>query len=241
MKTTARQKRKYLAFDIETAKILPEDADIRAHRPLGISCAAVLFEGDEQPSLWYSVNPDRTPREKMTPGDLSDLVDYLCGQVEAGYMIVTWNGLGFDFDILAEESGRHESCRQLAIAHVDMMFHVFCEKGFAVGLDAAAKAMCSRGKTRGMNASMAPKLWAEGNSKKVLKYVTNDCKLTLEVASCCDLDGQFAWITKRGTESDFFLTGRQWLSVQEALKLPEPDTSWMTTPPWKRTRFFEWL
>ena len=33
--------RKYLVFDIETAKVLPDgEQDIKAHRPLGIACAA---------------------------------------------------------------------------------------------------------------------------------------------------------------------------------------------------------
>jgi hypothetical protein len=98
--------RKYLAFDIETSKILPDGADLRAHRPLGISCAAILAEGDDQPNLWYSVGPDGKPSPTMSLKDISELVDFLCAQVEAGYTIATWNGLGFDFDILAEESGR---------------------------------------------------------------------------------------------------------------------------------------
>ena len=152
----------------------------------------------------------------------------------AGFTIVSWNGLGFDFDILAEESGRHDLCRQLAVTHVDLMFHLFCEKGFAVGLDAAGRAMCSRGKTTGMQAALAPKMWAEGKTQQVLQYVTDDCQLTLDVAKSADMDGRFAWITRRGTVSNFDLTGGRWLTVHEAMQLPEPDTSWMTEPPWKR-------
>ena len=39
-------------------------------------------------------------------------MQYLATQVENGYTIVTWNGLGFDFDILAEES----QCSPSAVA-----------------------------------------------------------------------------------------------------------------------------
>jgi hypothetical protein len=49
--------------------------------------------------------------------------------VRARYTIVTWNGTGFDFDILAEESGMLAECKGLAVNHVDMMFHVLCRLG----------------------------------------------------------------------------------------------------------------
>ena len=77
-------------------------------------------------------------------------------------------------------------------------------------------------------------MWAEGQTQQVLKYVADDCQLTLDVAKSAETDGRFAWITRRGTESNFYLTGGLWLNVREALQLPEPDTSWMTEPPWKR-------
>ncbi len=89
--------------------------------------------------------PTGRPLRRSSARDTSQLLDFLSSQVAAGFTILSWNGLGFDFDILAEESGRHDLCRQLAVTHVDLMFHVFCEKRFAVGLDAAAKALCSRG------------------------------------------------------------------------------------------------
>ena len=40
--------------------------------------------------------------------------------------------------MLAEESGSGDPCRELALGHVDMMFHIFCEKGFPVSLEKAA-------------------------------------------------------------------------------------------------------
>jgi len=44
--------RRYLAFDIETAKDIPgDDFNWRPHRPLGISCAATLASDSDQPRL----------------------------------------------------------------------------------------------------------------------------------------------------------------------------------------------
>lgn len=48
---------KYLAFDIEITKILPEDEDDwKAYRPLGISCAAVLPSDTKKPLVFYGIN-----------------------------------------------------------------------------------------------------------------------------------------------------------------------------------------
>ena len=96
----------YLAFDIETAKVVPgEDFNWRPHRPLGISCAATLASDSDEPLLWYGKTPDGSPEKQMSQQDAQGLVQYLSKMVADGFRILTWNGLGFDFDILAEESG----------------------------------------------------------------------------------------------------------------------------------------
>jgi hypothetical protein len=233
--------RRYLTFDIEIAKVLPEEVDdLKIHRPLGICCAATFAEDAERPQLWYTCATDGKPSPQMSRGELSQLVDFLNAQVEAGYTIVTWNGLGFDFDILAEESGRVDDCKRLAVDHVDMMFHVFCEKGFAVSLDAAAKGIRTRGKPPGMNAAMAPKLWEAGRTNEVLDYVANDCEVTLKVATVNERRGHFVWVTRRGSDSSFDLPSG-WLPARLAMSLPKPDTSWMTSPPWPRSKFTGWV
>ena len=133
---------KYFAFDIEVAKEFPiEAADWKAYRPLGISCAATWAAGEDAAVRWYGGGPDGPPGNRMSRQEVAGLVDYLAGKTAEGHTVLTWNGLGFDFDILAEESGMAEPCRKLALGHVDMMFHLFCELGYPVGLDAAAKGM----------------------------------------------------------------------------------------------------
>lgn len=232
--------RKYLAFDLETAKILPEDfgGDLMAHRPLGIACAATWATGVGNARLFYSQEPEGSPSPKMHREDLSALVDDLLEQIDAGYTLVTWNGLGFDFDILAEESGRLDDCRRLAREHVDMMFHIFCQKGFPVGLNAAAQAI-GLAKPKGVDGAVAPELWRDGEYETVLDYVARDCELTLALAEQSEAAQHFRWITRRGTTSRLRLDGL-WLTVAEALQLPEPDTSWMDDP-WSRSKFTAWL
>lgn len=135
-------KRRYLAFDLETAKDVPgDDFNWRPHRPLGISCAATLADDSGQPRLWYAKTLEGLPAKRMGREDTQQLVQHLAQMAADGYRILTWNGLGFDFDILAEESGAAAKCKKCAMDHVDMMFHVVCALGYPIALDKAAQGM----------------------------------------------------------------------------------------------------
>jgi len=231
--------RKYVAFDIETAKILPENfGDLHDHRPLGITCMATWCNDEPTAVMFYSKNEDGSPAPQMTPEDLTSCVEYLKEKSHDGYTIITHNGLGFDFDILAEESGQVDACRELAVRHVDMMFHFFCGKGFPIKLNAAAKAI-GVSKPENVDGSVAPQLWKDGACQVVLDYVAQDCRLTLDVAEASEKAKKISWITARGSKSHFELPVG-WLTVEEASKLPLPDTSWMDKP-WPRSKFTGWL
>ena len=54
--------------------------------------------------LWHGKTTDGAPAPRMTRDDVAGLLQYLCKMAEDGFTILTWNGLGFDFDILAEEA-----------------------------------------------------------------------------------------------------------------------------------------
>lgn len=228
-------KRKYLAFDIETAKVTPEGgSDWRPYRPLGISCAATLAADTDELILWQGATSDKLNREEA-----ADLVEYLTTMVGCGYTIATWNGMGFDFDILAEESGMLPQCQDLAVNHVDMMFHILCRLGYGVSLNAAADGMGLEGKPEGMHGAMAPALWAEGKREAVLDYVAQDVRTTAELATQCEACGRLRWISKSGKLRCMKLP-HGWLTATEAAELPEPNTSWMDEP-WSRERFTAWL
>ena len=231
--------RRFLGFDIETAKILPEDfGDLHEHRPLGISCAAIWSADKEQAEVFYSRNSAGDAAERMSVEDLSSLVDLLLARANDGYTIVTHNGLGFDFDILAEESARFDDCRTLALNHIDMMFHFFCGKGFAIGLNAAAKSI-GISKPEDIDGSLAPQLWQTGKHQQVLDYVAQDCRLTLDIALTSEKNRKITWLTRRGSTSSYSLPSG-WLTVNQAMELPLPDNSWMDEP-WQRSKFTAWL
>ena len=167
------------------------------------------------------------------------MVRALAAMASGGYTLVTWNGLAFDLPVLAEEAGLDAECKELAANHLDMMFFLFCVKGYRLGLDAAAKGMGLAGKTPGMTGADAPRLWAEGKHQQVLDYLAQDVRTTVDLALACEQRRALLWTSQRGNPMKLDLPAG-WLTVQEAAKLPEPDTSWMTNPP-QRREFTDWL
>ncbi len=232
-------KRRYLAFDLETAKVQsPNMRDWKTDRPLGISCAATLLEDASEPLLWHGGKIGH-PAIQMSRQKAVALVEYLTTKVASGYTIVSWNGVGFDFDILAEESGLLDECGILARDHVDMMFHVLCKLGYGVGLDSAAKGMGLSGKGVGLSGAMMPRLWAKKKWQEVFDYVAQDVWITLELAMACEAKRRFQWVTRFGRVREMSLR-KGWLPVSSAAKLPKPNRAWMS-PQWSRKAFIAWI
>lgn len=211
--------------------------DWKRFRPLGITCAAAL-SSDGRQWIWYGkgLNGEIAPR--MTRNEVCQIVNTLTSLDGDGYKILTWNGLGFDFDILAEESQLPNACKTLALEHhVDMMFQFFCNKGYGLGLDAASKGMGLPGKPEGMDGAKAPELWPT-DPLRVMHYCMMDCKNTLDLALAVEAVGGLSWTARSGRPNSWRCD--EWLTTKACLDIPEPNTDWMTDP-WPREKFTGWL
>ena len=232
--------RKYAAFDIETGADIPEGEEWQDHRPLGVTCAALYAPELGEPLTWYGNDQGGEIADRMSRDELALMVRQLdLLQSHRGFTIVTWNGTGFDFDVLAEESGLRDECRRIALGHIDMMFHFFCKKGYPLGLDAAAQGMGVEGKTEGMDGAKAVQAWKEGDRETVIDYCSQDVRCTLEVAEACDRARKLNWTSRSGRSQSLSLRVG-WLTVAQALKLPLPDTGWMDSAI-PREKFTRWL
>lgn len=230
---------RFMAFDLEISTPIPAGAaDWSEFRPFGISCAVtqVITDG---PVFWYGDVNDGDYLPKMTMDHVKDLVVYLSRAVQKGFTIVTFNGCGFDFSVLAEESGMVDECKQLAMHHVDLFFFLFCRLGYAPGLDRLAKGMDIGGKPEGVNGALAPQMWLDGQHQEVLDYCAGDVRMTLSLAQRANYLSEFEWLSKSGkaVKVDF----PKLLTVAESLKLPEPDISWMGGDKWERSKFTGWM
>lgn len=237
---------KLAAFDLEIAKELPPgETDWKAHRPLGISCADVAYYQHAVSGIAH-----RTWHHgvQMSKNNCAVMVKRLTEMVQDGYTLVTHNGMSFDFDILAEESGLHDECVELAMNHVDMMFMVVAHRGWRLALDTAASGMGVKGKKKqvtlttgevleDMSGARAPELWARGEYQAVLEYLKEDTRTTLELAQEIERRGYIRWRARSGRINRI---STRLLTVYECLKVPEPDTSWMSDPP-TRAGMMAWM
>jgi hypothetical protein len=231
-----------VAFDLEIANELPDGArDWRRIGPLGITCAAA--QGDSHSlSFWQG-------RPRMTPAQCRELVQDLTQMVSAGHTLVTWNGCGFDFAVLAQESGMVAECAELALYHIDMMLMVTFSQGFFLGLQKALLGAGLEGKrqvvtlsdgriVKGMEGRLAPHLWKQGEYDAVLSYLEADVENTLALARHVQQEQVIRWTSGRGRLQAVHFD--RLLTVRECFELPEPDVSWMTNPP-RRRQFISWI
>ena len=211
----------YVVFDLET-EASPGPLNLDRHVP-AITVAATLACGDE-PRLWYEQSAEgQATGEVLGRERAGAWVQYLADAVQARQTVVTWNGAGFDFRVLAQASGRVDECVELAWEHVDMMFWFHCRNGYSVGLDRAAQAVGS-GKTLGMDGVEAARLWGAGEYEQVLDYVGQDVRALEAIYQGAQGSNALRWINTRGRMSE---AAGPLLPVREAFKLPLPDTSWM--------------
>ena len=231
---------KLISFDLEISKILPEfSGNLFEHAPLGISCAAVAHDEVE---FWQGV-------PQLSKEDSQILVKELMAFASDGYTFVTWNGCGFDFRVLAQESGMFEECGDLALNHIDLMLLVTFTKGWFLGLDKALQGANISGKVHevtlangeilaNMDGGMAPDLWARKEYEAVLTYLRGDVEQTLALARLVQESKSIRWTSGRGKPQSASVP--RLMTVKECFDIPEPDTSWMSNPP-QRKNFVSWI
>jgi len=220
-------KRNYLAFDIEITKIV-EGTDWLSQRPLGISVACTLERRADEEELryWFGEgHPDGCPWDKMPQLQVQTLVHFLEAKIYEGLTPLTWNGLHFDLNILAEESGMVDECRDLAMDMVDPMFHFYWVHGYPVGLQAVTSAMLGKSKT-GTGAE-APLKWAMGLYDEVMEYCANDVRILLDVVLQIESRGRMEWFSRAGKLMEWEIPGGRLLTVREVLALPARVDPWI--------------
>jgi hypothetical protein len=233
---------KFAAFDIEIAKELPEGCtDWREFAPLGVSCAAIATKE-------HGIELFHMPGA-MSQADVLVFLARLDELAHDGYVPLSWNGTGFDYQVIAQECGDPETCAFMALESVDLMLDVTFRKGHFLGLDKALIGAGIAGKAHGvtlndgtaiddMGGAKAPTLWAQGEYSAVLAYLTRDVTALLDLVEWIGERKAIRWISGSGRPNAVPIA--TFRTVRELFDLPEPDTSWMTNPP-QRTDFIAWM
>ena len=226
-------------FDIEIANIfdLQPGEDLDAYGPFNISVAAAFDSGTNAHRVWHARDAIGQPTGTLDQALAIDMLTYLRDQQRAGKRLVAWNGLSFDLRWLGHAAGGPRIAAEIAQDLFDPMFHFFSLQGYPVSLQAVADGMGLK-LTKLINGADAPKEWQSGNRQRVIDYVIEDCRITVRVAEAIESKRHIRWRTRKGTVSDVSLAKLP--AVRDAMKLPEPDQSWMDKP-MRRTRFYEWM
>lgn len=244
--------RSFIAFDIEISKEIPEGlSDWREVAPLGISCAATVCHTTEADPVtdhtftWHGKEDPATGMlaSKMSPSEVEGMFDYMYQMWRNGFDIVTWNGLGFDFPVMMDEMESETAKKvlvEMALGHYDIGFHMVCDKGYMISLNAAAEGIGIEGKTEGMKGSLAPAMWAESRYAQdmVLEYVEQDVVVTANIYKHMLTDARVIPWTAHSGRRNLWIYGRPY-NVKEALAKKLPDTSWMTNPR-PREAYYSW-
>ena len=234
----------FLAFDIEIASDLPEDRPWQESAPLGITCASICYG-----SLSHTYHEEQMADGRLAPQMSKKvcvaMLDELVQAADSGSIIVGWNSLGFDLQVLGYETGEWDAIRELArYQHVDPAFQMLCERGYMVGLNTAAQAMNVGHKLEGVKGALAPQMWRGSREGQdlVLKYVEQDAVITHDLYAMIVENGLMNWRTRKGKLSTWSpqMEPSRLLFVDECLELALPDTSWMDSPR-PRSQYAGWL
>ena len=218
----------YVGFDIETLTPWEDGQTWRDIMPIGITCLGVVDDRD-QGGPKCSRAEDGSTLDRMTRADLRECVRKLAViNDDPRWLLVTWNGMGFDWPIIAEESGMREECARLALESVDLMFQVVCFRGHRLGLWAAAEGMGVQGKPDGMNGMVGQEMWRRnepGGRDKVLAYVRQDAKINADLARKIWDEGHLTFMTRKRFLMRMRVPEGRALTARECLELPEPGNS----------------
>jgi hypothetical protein len=228
----------FLCFDIEISDVfdLRPGESLEDHGPFHVSVAGTCgSDGHER--LWYSPGVDGKPALSLSQSEARDLLGFLEVVQRDGWGLFAWNGLKFDLRWIGYNAEDLDLAGRVALGLYDPMFQFFCQRGFAVGLEAVARGMGFPSKL--MRAENAPKEWRAGNFEKVMDYVLGDCRLLSQVVEGIGSLGGLRWVKKDGALGweplPYFKT------VADLLREPEPDQSWMTGRPMTKRSFFSWV
>lgn len=218
------------------------------HFPPQVSCASAGFvskKGETEATHDFM----GTPGEAMTLDEVNDMIDKLIEWHEEGHTIVVWNGLHFDWRVLAELTGRYEELGELALDTVDPMFYIVCMKGHRLGLDKSCQGMNVKGKLHEVTLNdgtiledmagwQAPELWQRGEVEAVMAYLREDVLSLSRLMNNIVRLGYIAWITQKGVRRTVPM--KNLYTNRQCLQLPEPDTDWMDNPP-VRVDYMDWM
>lgn len=232
---------KLASFDIEISDQLSSPGE--PNYPPHISCAAIALSDAPDNVIFYTASQDA---EYMTPVQVASMIRDMADYVVNGYTFLTWNGIAFDFPVVAANCKDFyaSTYKALEIAfhnHIDMMLLVTFQTGYRLSLQSALLGANLAGKLHevplsdgtiitDMSGAKAPELWVANERKAVLEYLSDDVTQPLLLAQYIETNKCINWQSKAGRPMRIEVPALY--TVEEAYQeLPPPQSvNWMADP-----------
>ena len=145
-------------FDVETQRTFDEVGGRHNIRKLGLS-AAVTYSTAGGTFRHYT----------------EDTVDDLIAELKAADLVVGFNVLSFDYEVLRAYSNE----RLDRLPTVDMLDHIYKRLGFRVSLDSLAAS--TLGTAKSADGLQAVRWYKQGRIKEILDYCQQDVEVTRQL------------------------------------------------------------
>ena len=214
----------HLFLDIELCDNIPDGWDRDNPSTLDIACICVMIiDSNRNENTVVHHNEGKAMTQEQIQ-KVCDQVKTICNQ---GGKFITWNGLGFDMQLLDKIDNTLKTLI-LSDHHIDLMFHFTRKKGYMIGLNKVSKGFCIGEKT--MTGLDAVKLWAKGEFQKVIDYNIKDVELLRDIYYKVLETNKIKWLS--GSNNICYLkVDTDQLSVSDSLNIPRPsdkELSWMS-------------
>lgn len=199
----------YAYFDLETTGVEADKCDF--------TCGVLLAK--TEPRIFYTA---------------VDMVTYM--KAHPDFVYVTFNGLSFDFRVLAAQCAKNKRPDLAAFVaetavgncHVDLMFAFTAQHGYFSSLDSFAMQLGFKKSWNGAEAAVSKDVAA------IVAYCTEDVNVMKKVHESALEKRYLMRASKMGRLSAWVLPDSgppDVASVLNDLALMKPDQSWMTDPP----------
>ena len=222
----------FVAFDIETDGLFEGDT------PPNITCCATHFVQAED-VVCKVFHSNYAPA--MTADDIAAVVEYLCELEGRGAKVVTFNGAGFDFKVVAahvrELPDVFAKVKMLAKSHTDLMFEFACRHGYYASMSSFCKG--SELTQKSGDGADAIEAWMGETATQetrdgVLSYCLNDVKCLADLYAFVLAHGYAYRITKTTNRKRPAVFAEPPMSVEKCVAYficNPPDCGWMQDPP----------
>ena len=149
----------FVSISLQTDKLIPESGDLSE---LKILCLCLY---SHQEKIWVPKNEKFKRAAYLTSSQVEEIIKDLC----QAKTIISWNGLGFDLQILyhnCQSVNLKQKIKKIARKHIDLAFSFMCQHGYMLSLSKV-------GFESNVESSTVPLLWQASRNGQDL--VINTC------------------------------------------------------------------